>query len=45
MLELAKLSKSAEEIAALLNRSPEAVRRMAVLLGVSLKDIRRSRRS
>jgi hypothetical protein len=36
LLELAKQSRSAEEIANLMNRSPNAIRKMAIRLGVSL---------
>jgi predicted transcriptional regulator len=36
LLELAKHSKQAEEIANLMNRSPGAIRKMAIRLGVSL---------
>jgi len=38
LLELAKRSKSAEGIAKLLNRSPDAIRKMAMRLGVSLNE-------
>src|SRR6266566_570737 len=37
LLELAAQSRSAEEIAHLMNRSPDAVRRLAIRLGVSLR--------
>jgi len=36
LLELAKHSRQAEEIADLMNRSPDAIRKMAIRLGVSL---------
>jgi len=36
LLELAKHSRPAEEIANLMNRSPDAIRKMAIRLGVSL---------
>jgi hypothetical protein len=41
LLELAKHSRSAEEIANLMNRSPDTVRKMAIRLGVSLNKNRR----
>jgi len=45
LLELAKHSRSAEEIANLMNRSPNAIRKMAIRLGVSLnKNLSPARR-
>jgi len=41
LLELAKHSRPAEEIANLMNRSPDAIRKMAIRLGVSLNKNRR----
>jgi hypothetical protein len=38
LLELAKHSRLAEEIATLMNRSPDAIRKMAIRLGVSLNN-------
>ena len=40
VLELAASSKSIEEIANLMNRSPDAIRKMAIRLGVSLNNNR-----
>jgi hypothetical protein len=40
LLELAKSSKSPEEIARLMNRSPAAVYKMAIRLGVPLRPRR-----
>jgi hypothetical protein len=40
LLELAKRSRSAEEIAKLMNRSHDAIRKMAMRLGVSLNENR-----
>jgi hypothetical protein len=37
LLELAGSSKSPEEISSLIGRSPEAVRKVALRLGISLK--------
>jgi hypothetical protein len=43
VLELAAHSKSIEEMANLMNRPPEAIRKVAIRLGVSLrKAVRRS---
>jgi hypothetical protein len=39
LLELAKSSKSPEEIARLMNRSPAAVYKMAIRLGVPLRPV------
>jgi hypothetical protein len=39
LLKLAKSSKSPEEIARLLNRSPAAVYKMAIRLGVPLRPV------
>jgi hypothetical protein len=39
LLKLAKSSKSPEEIARLLNRSPAAVYKMAIRLGVQLRPV------
>jgi hypothetical protein len=39
LLEFAKSSKSPEEIARLMNRSPAAVYKMAIRLGVPLKPV------
>ena len=36
LLELAKSTRSPEEIAHLMGRSPDAIRKMAIRLGVSL---------
>jgi hypothetical protein len=41
LLELAKHSRPIEEIANLMKRSPDAVRKMAIRLGVSLNKNRR----
>jgi hypothetical protein len=38
LLELAKQSRPAEEIANLMNRSPNAIRKKAIRLGVSLNN-------
>jgi hypothetical protein len=38
LLELAKHSRAAEEIANLMNRSSDAIRKMAIRLGVSLNN-------
>jgi hypothetical protein len=38
VLELGAQSKSAEEIAALMNRSPEAIHKVAIRLGISLRN-------
>jgi hypothetical protein len=40
LLELTASSKSLEEVARLINRSPEALRRMALRLGISFKKRR-----
>jgi hypothetical protein len=39
LLELAKSSKSPEEIARLMSRSPAAVYKMAIRLGIPLKPV------
>ena len=39
LLELAKSSKSPEEIARLMNRSPAAVYKLAIRLGVPLRPV------
>src|SRR5258708_14636604 len=41
VLELAKQSRSLEEIANLINRSPEAIHTVAIRLGISLRTGRR----
>ena len=41
LLELAAQSKSPEEIANLMNRSPEAIRKVAIRLGIFLRNGRR----
>jgi hypothetical protein len=43
LLELAKQSKSAQEIENLMNRSPNAIRKMAIRLGVSLNKNRKAK--
>jgi len=43
LLELGKRSKQAEEIANLMNRSPDAIRKMAIRLGVSLNKNRKAK--
>ena len=46
VLELAAQSKSSEEIANLMSRSPEAIRKVAIRLGISLtKNKRRPARA
>jgi hypothetical protein len=37
VVELAEKSKSVEEIASLMNRKPETIRKVAIRLGVSLR--------
>jgi hypothetical protein len=41
VLELAAQSKSPEEIANLMSRSPEAIRKVAIRLGISLSKNKR----
>jgi hypothetical protein len=41
VLELAKQSRSLEEIAKQMNRSPEAIHKVAIRLGISLRNDRR----
>jgi hypothetical protein len=43
LLELAKQSRSAEEIANLMNRSPNAIRKKAIRLGASLNKNRKAK--
>ena len=43
LLELAKHSRPVEEIANLMNRSPNAIRKKAIRLGVSLNKNRKAK--
>ena len=44
VIELAKASKSSEEAARMMNRTPERIRKVAMRLGVSFKSERKTKR-